>query len=153
MARLRRSADGFEEWLAGHPAVERGVMRAAEELRDEVEHEIVRQAYDTGRLSRAVTIERGRSRMFGRTMVVVRSYAGSGEPAALPQWINKGTGIYGPRRRPITPKKAKYLVFTPKGSSTVVFARSVRGMRPRPYMADAARTVGARRGLRFKPLR
>lgn len=150
MARLRRTFEAFEEWLAGHPKVDAGLRRVADELRDEVERQIVAQAYDTGRLSRAVVVERHRSGIARRSRYVVRSYAGKGEPDALPKWITGGTGIYGPRRRPITPKTARYLRFKPKGSTTYVYARSVRGMKPRPYMDDAARVVGARPGLRYK---
>lgn len=50
---------------------------------------------------------------------------------------HEGTGIYGPRGRPITPKTASVLRFKPKGSSTFVFARSVRGSKPNPFLADA----------------
>ncbi len=52
-------------------------------------------------------------------------------------WVHDGTGLYGPRRMKITPKRGKYLKFTPKGSSRPVFARSVKGMKPNPYLRDA----------------
>ena len=51
--------------------------------------------------------------------------------------IHSGTGIYGPRHRPITPTSKQFLRFTPKGSKTVVFARSVKGMGANPFLADA----------------
>lgn len=55
---------------------------------------------------------------------------------------HQGTGIYGPRRRPIRPKKAGgVLVFTPKGSTQVVVAREVQGSRPNPFLVDALREV------------
>lgn len=53
------------------------------------------------------------------------------------KWVHDGTGIYGPRKTPITPKGGKFLVFTPRGSKDVVFARSVRGMRGRAFLKDA----------------
>ena len=150
MARLTRSPEGFEEWLAESPRVTQGVRSIAYDLRDEVEREIALQAYDTGRLMRAVTVEEGRAKLFGRKMIAVRSNAGQGEPAMLPRWLNHGTGIYGPRKKPIRPVRAKYLRFKPKGSGVYVYRKSVRGIKPRTYMADAAATIGERRGLSFR---
>lgn len=51
--------------------------------------------------------------------------------------IHNGTGIYGPSGSPIRPRSGRFLVFTPKGSSTVVFARQVRGMEPNPFLTNA----------------
>lgn len=56
-------------------------------------------------------------------------------------FVHEGTGIYGPRRRRITPRAGAFLVFTPKGTSDVVFARTVAGIRPNPFLADALREV------------
>jgi len=53
------------------------------------------------------------------------------------RWVHDGTGIYGPRRAPIRPRTARVLAFKPKGSSKVVFARQVRGMRGRPWLRNA----------------
>lgn len=53
------------------------------------------------------------------------------------KWVHNGTGIYGPRRRPIRPTRGKYLVFTPKGAKGKIFVREVKGMRPNPFLADA----------------
>ena len=52
-------------------------------------------------------------------------------------FVHEGTGIYGPRHHLITPKHGKFLVFQPKGSAHLVFARSVKGMTPNPFLADA----------------
>lgn len=59
-------------------------------------------------------------------------------------WIHEGTGIYGPRRRPITPKSAKVLVFpsqkfgAKKGKFRgQVVVRSVKGMRRNQFLKDA----------------
>lgn len=51
----------------------------------------------------------------------------------------KGTGIYGPRGRRITPKHGKYLVFRIGGQ--LVFARSVAGQRPNPFLVDALKAA------------
>lgn len=47
----------------------------------------------------------------------------------------EGTGIYGPRKQPITPKKGKYLVF--KVGGRTIFAKSVKGVRPKRYFRGA----------------
>jgi hypothetical protein len=47
-------------------------------------------------------------------------------------YLENGTGLYGPRRRLITPRRARALRFQVGGE--VVFARSVKGMRPQPFM-------------------
>lgn len=63
---------------------------------------------------------------------------GSKVPHAI--WQERGTGIYGPQRRPITPKNGPFLVFTPrKGpyAGRTVFARQVRGVRPKHYLLRA----------------
>lgn len=49
-----------------------------------------------------------------------------------------GTGIYGPRKRPIVPVNAKALKFKIKGKE--VFARSVKGIKKNPVLMNAAIT-------------
>jgi len=51
-------------------------------------------------------------------------------------YVHEGTGIYGPRHHLILPKHGKFLVFKGKDGHTV-FARSVKGMPPNPFLADA----------------
>lgn len=48
-----------------------------------------------------------------------------------------GTGIYGPKRRPIRPVRAKRLVFIPKGGNELVFAKQVRGVKAKHFMKKA----------------
>lgn len=60
---------------------------------------------------------------------------GSGVKYAL--YVHEGTGVYGPKGVPITPKTKKFLRFKPKGLRTYVFAKSVKGMRGNPYLRDA----------------
>lgn len=52
-------------------------------------------------------------------------------------WVHNGTGIYGPLHKPITPKHHTFLRFRPKGSKKFVFVRSVKGMKPNPYLLRA----------------
>jgi hypothetical protein len=60
-----------------------------------------------------------------------------GSPLRKAALIHRGTGIYGPRRHPIRPRRAKMLRFKPKGSARVVYARSVKGMQANPFLKDA----------------
>ena len=85
-------------------------------------------------------IDTGRLRASINTQVVTRN----GEPGVLvgtnvryAMWVHDGTGIYGPRGRRITPKSHKRLRFRPKGQHKYVYARSVAGMRPNPFIKNA----------------
>ena len=50
-------------------------------------------------------------------------------------YFELGTGIYGPLRRPITPKTAKVLAWRVGGS--MVFAKKVRGIPKQPFFKPA----------------
>lgn len=54
--------------------------------------------------------------------------------------VETGTGIYGPKGRPITPVRAKALRFPKKGGG-IVFAASVRGRPGTPYLKPALRAL------------
>ncbi|WP_435111317.1 hypothetical protein [Nocardiopsis synnemataformans] len=86
---------------------------------------------DTGRLKGSIrfTVRVQGSRVIGTVGSMVQ-YA---------PYHHEGTGIYGPRRQPIRPVKAKVLAFKPKGSRATVFATQVRGARPNPFLIDALR--------------
>jgi len=60
-----------------------------------------------------------------------------GTNAKYARFVHDGTGIYGPRKTPIRPKRARVLVFKPIGSSKKIFVKQVRGMRPNHFLADA----------------
>jgi hypothetical protein len=51
-------------------------------------------------------------------------------------FVHDGTGIYGPKGTPITPRVSTYLRWKPKGGGWM-YAKSVKGMRPNPFLADA----------------
>jgi hypothetical protein len=52
-------------------------------------------------------------------------------------WVHAGTGLYGPRHTKITPKTKKVLAFTPKGAKGRIYVRSVKGMKPNPFLKAA----------------
>ncbi len=79
-------------------------------------------------------------------------------------FLDQGTGIYGPLRRRITPKAAKALRWMGGGPSKVRlsgasrmvagkargdvrFAKSVKGMKGRPFIKRSLEAVGGRVGL------
>lgn len=72
--------------------------------------------------------------MTGGPFLVMR--VGSGQYYAL--WVHDGTGIYGPKARPIKPKVASHLVFKwKKMGNKQMFLKEVKGMRPNPYLEAA----------------
>lgn len=79
-----------------------------------------------------------RSSVYTR-MVTYRGFPAArvGSPLRKAVLIHEGTGIYGPRRQPIRPRRGMYLRFKPKGARRVVYAKSVKGMKPNPFLKDA----------------
>jgi HK97 gp10 family phage protein len=51
-------------------------------------------------------------------------------------YVHEGTGIYGPKGRPITPKTAKMLSWKNRKGARI-FAKSVKGMKPNPFLKNA----------------
>lgn len=83
-------------------------------------------------------------RLWSSVQVQLRAFGGSpvvriGTNVRYSRRVHDGTGIYGPRRRPIRPKRGKFLVFTPRNGiqSRKVFVREVKGMRQNQYLRDA----------------
>lgn len=66
--------------------------------------------------------------------------------AGYARYVEQGTGVYGYKRKPITPKRGKFLRFEVGGSrltgkgkgSSVVFAKSVKGRKATPFMLPGA---------------
>lgn len=60
-------------------------------------------------------------------------------------YVHEGTGIYGPRRRAIRPKRGKLFRFKPKArlgpykitKGGIVYAHEIQGMRPNHFLRDA----------------
>jgi hypothetical protein len=82
--------------------------------------------------------------------------------ASYAAYVEKGTGIYGPKHKPIVPRKAKVLAWrtgatTLSGRSRVkggveqagwAFARSVKGRKPTPFLEPGARKAIEKSGLK-----
>lgn len=60
--------------------------------------------------------------------------------APYTQFVIKGTGIYGPRAAPITPKNGKYMVFRGRDGG-LVYATETKGQRAQPFIQNAFRTA------------
>lgn len=71
----------------------------------------------------------------------------AGSPLKYMYWQHEGTGIYGPHKTPIVPVHRKFLRFEvksgklAKGTRPVIFAKSVRGVPPNPWLVKAFREV------------
>lgn len=142
----------------------RTVREQAERLAEEVALEgtglAYERAFDEGTLASNVRTVPGS----GPTVTVAMT-SGRADKPKLAEWVEGGTGIHGPERRRITPKRGRYLVFRAKGPNPrasmtpgraegdLVFAKSVRGRPASWIMRDAAMRVAARYGLRFRNLR
>ncbi len=83
---------------------------------------------DTGRLRSSIQLRPAR-----RTGNQIEGSVGTSVRYSVFQEL--GTGIYGPLGRPIRPKTGKVLRFVSRGK--VVYAREVRGSRPRYYFRGA----------------
>lgn len=54
-------------------------------------------------------------------------------------WVHSGTGLFGPYRHPIVPKRKSHLVYHAYGRKWV--RKSVRGQKPQLYLERAAREI------------
>lgn len=89
-------------------------------------------------------VDTGRLRASVVTILVSRNGAPAvlvGSNVTYARFVHDGTGLYGPRHARIQPVRAKYLRFTPKGTSRVYYVRSVRGMKPNHFLKDALRAA------------
>lgn len=122
------------------------VFRKIADLTRQVENGAVARApVDDGRLRASIssTVTVRGTRIVGRI----------GSPLPYAIYVHEGTGIYGPKGRPIRPVHGKWLVFEPgrsmgplrrggkhppKGKrGGPVFAKEVKGSPPRPFLYDA----------------
>lgn len=59
-----------------------------------------------------------------------------------------GTGIYGPKKRPIYPRNARVLAFRAR-SGQMVFAKSVSGVKPKKFMQAGIKAVADNPNIAF----
>jgi len=88
---------------------------------------------DTGRLRASIATQ----------LITIRGWPAVrvGTNVTYAMWVHDGTGVYGPRGVPIRPVRAKVLRFVPRGQSTVVYARQVKGMVPNRFLVNALKAA------------
>jgi hypothetical protein len=87
-----------------------------------------------------VPVDKGGLKGSIRTEMVTRNGAPAakvGSRAFYARWVHEGTGIFGPHKQRIFPKRAKVLRFMPKGSATFIYRYSVAGQKGVKYLKDA----------------
>jgi hypothetical protein len=103
----------------------------------------------TSNLSRTIRVERV-------TETNARVIAGGTSQVGYARYVEEGTGIHGPRKRRITPRRAKMLSWVGGGSrltgrgsgSRRIFAKSVAGRKATPYLVPGVKRAVERAGLR-----
>lgn len=75
---------------------------------------------------------------------------GIGSRAKYGFYLESGTGLYGPRRSYIYPKRAKALVF--RIGAKLIFAKRVKGIKPRPFLNPAFEKV-RKKWIKVKTIR
>lgn len=88
---------------------------------------------DTGRLRASI----------GTTQIFRNGVPGArvGTTVYYAIFVQRGTGLFGPKRRRIRPKVRKFLKFTPKGASQPIFRRSVAGMKPNRFLTNGLKAA------------
>lgn len=104
------------------------LAQLAEYLRD-LATDQGRIPFKTGQLRKSIT-----SQVLSDTEAVV------GTNLYYARWVHDGTGLYGPMRRKIVPKKKKALHWP--GAAHPV--KSIKGMKARPFLAQAAEELTRR---------
>lgn len=111
-------------------SIAQATWRAAGKVRDQAKQNITDDGrVDTGRMRASIQSERWRGRTGG-----VWYRVGTNVSYALYQ--HEGTRDHGPRR-------AQMLVFKPKGSNVVVFAKRVRGVQASKFLTRALESLSA----------
>jgi hypothetical protein len=164
MARLP-PANVVERQVLALPAVQARIAEIAKQVETEARSIAARRALEDGTYAALIRAQPVNPAT-GSALVVAADRKS--------KWLEEGTGIYGPERRPIKPKRGKFLVFEVKdkqggappvlrtaGGSLVgrrqpakpgdlIFAKQVRGRPASWVMRDAAAAVAASlRGARF----
>lgn len=112
------------------------VYRWAAETGAALKHQVVRRTpvgrwAKKGRGGRAVKLHAAIN--FDESLFA-KGIARVGTKIPYAAYVEFGTGLYGPRRKLIRPRRAKVLRFWTKGGQ-IVFVRYVRGMKPRRMFA------------------
>jgi len=80
----------------------------------------------TGKLTASMKSKSSSKKQFAWTGTITIS-------ATYAQWVDQGTGIYGPLHMPIRPRVAPFLRFFWDKTGRIEYMRSVRGMKPAKF--------------------
>lgn len=135
MAKVTIKVNPRVQQILGRPngQLARGMLRLSKKVQREAKKNLVKHNR-TGQLSASIF-----ARVVQRGGVPIGQV---GTPLKRGLWLDQGTGIYGPRNRPIRPVRAKYLRFTTR-TGQVVYAKSVRGIRPTRFLRDSLNVLKA----------
>ena len=134
-ATLRINRDGLRRLAERSPHLYRqGCLRMGQAVESEAVKLVAKPGFlkqPTGALAQSIQTRLSFKR--GRPGAIVSA------TALYARYVHEGTGIYGPMKRQIEPVRAKALMFQVDGRT--VFARSVKGMKPRPFFTEAIKRV------------
>jgi hypothetical protein len=130
--------------------VVRGVRRWSREVRDVA---ITNAPKDTGQLAGSGSVEMNTHPGFVVGVITFR--------ARHAIWVHEGTGIYGPRGRPIRRRGGGYMKFPNRRGGlgrggrarSFIYARTVRGQPGQPFLVFALYLVMLPRGARIRTFR
>lgn len=128
-------------------AMNADTKRAATRWANRIGNRIVAEArqtcpVDEGTLRASITHV---AKVKGKTATVV-----VGSPLPYAEYLHAGTGVHGPKGTPIVPVEREALKFKWDGPGKAtrskdkrgfVFAKSVQGVKPNPFLADALENV------------
>ncbi len=116
-----------------------------DEIADEIESDANARIPEDSGFLRSVGVDRtdSKRRVKGPGGLVVKTELAVPKVPKYAKWVHDGTGVYGPRGVPITPRKAPFMVFNVDGKW---FKRkTVLGQQPQPFLKealeDAERTI------------
>jgi hypothetical protein len=132
------SKENFFDLIGQMPDKAQRLLRATiEDIADEIETLAKEKVpVDTGVL-RQHPVDRKdlKRRVQGPGGLVVKTELSVPSKPKYAKWVHEGTGIYGPKGVPITPRKAPFMVFNIDGKW--FRKKSVQGQEPQPYLREA----------------
>lgn len=108
------------------------VQRRARRVRDRARDLLnERSAEPTGKIASSIRYTTAEPRGEGRVAAQV------GSDLLEADWVERGTGVYGPHATPIVPRRAKVMVFESRMTGGLVWVSQVRGQPGKHYLRDA----------------
>jgi HK97 gp10 family phage protein len=140
--------EGFNEFKQKLEQAPQIIAEVKEKMIDRmvtiVRDRAVREApIDTGNL-RHNLIQNSKVKTFSGDFVGVvgTNLVANGFPYPVVQEF--GSGVYGKNGAPIIPKRKRFLIFKPKGSKKYVFAKQVKGVKPKYFLKKGAEELKSR---------